>query len=44
MDDHALRARLQAGAFQTAERYSVRVVAEQWRDLIEELTAGSVAS
>ena len=44
MNDQALRARLQAGAFETAERYSVRVVAEQWRDLIKELTAGSAAS
>ncbi len=44
MDDHALRTRLQAGAFQTAERYSVSVVARQWRDLIDELTVGSAAS
>ena len=39
MDDDALRARLQAGALQTAERYSVDAVTQQWRELIDGLTA-----
>ena len=44
MDDDALRARLQAGALQTAERYSVDAVTQQWRELIDGLTAERAAS